>query len=213
MTVIAVLAFTLCIGCFNYVDKPLAPLSTTYRNEQSQVPSGWRKIDAYGKFSFYLPSNMQHTGVGIENLHGEYTNGRIHLSYDYEPIGILSYDRRTQAFGKDFQEMELEIDGRKSFLFLYQSSDFKKRRTYNADLFVGDLPNGEVLLHMWTMSWSAKRIDTVKTIFQTIKFYNRYSSFALRTWNEKSTLSFTCVRYLLTSFPDDGSPPHRGCKQ
>ncbi|HEX7773597.1 MAG TPA: hypothetical protein VF435_14350, partial [Pyrinomonadaceae bacterium] len=153
-------------GCFTYVDKPVTPLSSA----QHQVPSGWRKIDAYGKFSFYLPPNMRHTGVGIENLHGEFSNGRIHLSYDYEPIDILAYDRRTLAFGKDFQEIELQVDGRKAYLFLYQSSDFRKRRTYNADLFVGDLPNRDVILHMWTMSWSPKRIETVKAIFQTIKF-------------------------------------------
>ena len=174
-TVIAFLAFTLLVtGSFtspNHVDKPVTRLSNNYRNEEFQVPSGWRKIDAYGKFSFYLPPNMRDTGIrGIENLHSEYSNGRIHLSFDYEPYGVLSYDRRTLAFGKDFQEIELQVDGRKSFLFLYQSFDFKRRRTYHADLFVGDLPNGDVLLHMWTMSWSARRIETARTIFQTIKF-------------------------------------------
>lgn len=172
---ITILAFTLwsnifVTGCFTY-DKPVTLSSNNYRSEQHQVPSGWRKIDAYGKFSFYLPPNMWDTGIrGIDDLHGEYTNGRIHLSFDYEPNGVLSYDRRTRAFGKDFQEIELQVDGRKAYLFLYQSSDFKKRRTYNADLFVGDLPKRDVLLHMWTMSWSAKRIETVKIIFQTIRF-------------------------------------------
>lgn len=160
-TVIAILAVTL----WNNI------LSSSSPNAPYQAPSGWRKIDAEGKFNFYLPPNMWDTGVhGIENLHHEYTNGRLHLSYDYEPYGVLAYDRRARAFGKDFQETELQIDGRKAFLFVHQDFDMKKRRTYNADLFVGDFPNGEVILHMWTMSWSPRYVETAKTIFQTIKF-------------------------------------------
>src|SRR4051812_9404088 len=99
---IAVLVFTLCV--------------------QNSVPSGWRKIDANGTFSFYLPQGMRDTGIsGTESLHREYTNGRMHLSFDYQPNGILGYTKRIQAFGKDFQEPELLVDGRKSFLFVYQN--------------------------------------------------------------------------------------------
>jgi len=138
---------------------------------QDPVPSRWRKTDAHGKFTFYLPPEMWDTGSqGIENLHGEYTNGRMHLSYDYEPYGYLAYENRARAFGKDFQEIELQVDGKKSFLFIYQGLDRKKRRTYNADLYVGDIPNHAPLLSMHVSSRSARYIETAKTIFRTIKF-------------------------------------------
>jgi hypothetical protein len=157
----------------NTVAQPAKTVSTNTPVAQDAVPYGWRKIDAYGKFTFYLPPNMHDTGVtGMENLHREYTNGRLHLSYDYDPFGYLAYEKRALAYGKDFQEIELQVDGRKAFLFLHQGSDLKKRRTYDADLFVGDLPNHDVILHMWTMSWSARHLETAKTIFRTIKFSN-----------------------------------------
>jgi len=137
---------------------------------QSSIPSGWRKIEPNDKFSFYLPPDMRDTGVrGIENLHHEYTNGRMHLSFDYEPMGILAYSNRARAFGKNYQETELLVDGRKSFLFVYQSVDRKNRPTFNADLYVGDLPNGQSVLHMWMSSRSAQYVERATTIFQTIK--------------------------------------------
>jgi len=178
-TTIAILAFTLwnnilVSGCFtsaNRVDKPATPLSKNNPYPQYPVPSDWRKIDADGKFSFYLSPDMRDTGIiGTESLHREYTNGRMHLSFDYQPNSFVAYPQRPQSFGKDFQEIELQVDGRKSFLFLYQSSDRRKQRMHNADLYVGDLPNNEVTLHMWMSSKSALDVETAKTIFRTIKF-------------------------------------------
>jgi hypothetical protein len=177
--IIAILAFTfwtnaLVSGYFtllNRADKTATTVNNNNPEAQDSTPSGWRKIDADGKFSFYLPPDMRVTGVrGIENFHREYTNGRMHLSFDYKPFGFLSYERRELKFGKGFQETELQIDGRKSFLFLYQDLDRKKRRTHDADLYVGDLPKGEVTLRMWMTSNSPRDVETAKSIFQTIKF-------------------------------------------
>ena len=158
-------------GFFTRSNAQALPAGNNDPDTQTPVPSGWRKMDAYGKFSFYLPPNMWDTGIrGIENLHGEYTNGRLHLSFDYEPFGYLAYSNRALAFKKGFQEIELSIDGRKAFLFLHQNLDRKKRRTYNAQLYVGNLPNGDVILSMLISSRSARYMETAKTIFQTIKF-------------------------------------------
>ena len=164
----------LCVLCVFVVVIPITTDAQTPiqpSDAQNPVPANWRKIDANGKFSFYLPPNMWDTGVmGIENYHKEFTNGRLHLSFDYEPYGFLAYENRARAFGNDFQEIELQVDGRKCFLFLYKGFDYKKRRVYQADFFVGDLPNGDVILHMWTMSWSPRYVETAKTIFRTIRF-------------------------------------------
>ncbi len=177
-TVAAILAFTVwsntfVSGCFSEVSDVSRSATPVNNDLELQVPPGWRKIDAEGKFSFYLPPDMHMSGTGIENLHREYTNGRINVNFDYEPFGFLGYEKRELAFGKGFQETELQVDGRKAYLFLYQSLDFRKRRIYQADLFVGDLPNHEVLLHMWIICWSQRRIETAKTIFGTIKFSAR----------------------------------------
>jgi hypothetical protein len=168
---IAVLVFTLWNNILGPESLTSPRVEQPFAAAQNSVPSGWRKIDANGKFIFYLPPSMRDTGAsGIEEFHKEYTNGRLHLSFDYEPMGILAYSNRTVAFGKNFQETELQIDGRKSYLFVHQGLDRKKRRTYNAHLYVGDLPNGHSILHMWVTSWSAQNVETAKTIFQTVKF-------------------------------------------
>lgn len=178
-TTITILAITLwnnilasgCLTSANHADKPATTLSNNSPYPQETVPSGWRKIDADGRFSFYLPPRMRDTGIsGTESLHREYTNGRMHLSFDYQPQSFLAYAQRARSFGKGFQEIELQVDGRKSFLFLHQSSDRRKQPTYNADLYVGDLPNGQVTLHMWMSSKSALDVEAAKTIFQAIKF-------------------------------------------
>ena len=160
-TTIAVLAFTL--GNNIFATGCLTPPAY-------QVPSGWRKIDADGKFSFYLPPDMRDIGRGsIENFHREYTNGRIHLSFDYHPFFHRAYENRAIAFGKDFQEIELQVDGKKAFVFVYQTKDWKNRRLHMAEFFVGDLPNDEVILAMTADSRSRQAIETAKTIFRTVK--------------------------------------------
>jgi len=137
---------------------------------QDSVPSGWRKIDAEGKFSFYLPANMYLTGRGIENLHLEYSNGRLHVGFDYKAFFCRAYENRERAFGKNFKEEELQVDGKRAFLFVYQTRDYKKRRLYMAELHVGDLPNCKVILWMTVSSRSPQAMQTAKTIFSTINF-------------------------------------------
>jgi len=95
---------------------------------------------------------------------------KLHFQYNYQPNSILWYTNRTQAFGKVFQETKLQVDGKKSFLFVYQNRDKRNQLTYNADLYVGDLPNGQVTLHMWVSSRSAQDVEAAKTIFSRIKF-------------------------------------------
>jgi len=177
-TTAALLVFTLWTnlsvsGFFplrNRVETPSLPASKNNPDAQQPIPAGWRKIDAHGKFSFYLPPNMRDTQRGgMENYHGEYTNDRMYLTYDYEPFGFLDYEQREVKFGKGVQETQLQIDGNRSFLFLHQNLDKRKRRVYNADLYVGDLPNGKVIVYMSVSSGSPQDIETAKTIFQTIK--------------------------------------------
>ena len=172
---IGIITFIVWSGCSTpatRVVEPAPAVSSSVNNQRSGIviPDKWKKIDADGKFSFYLPPDMRETGRGIENYHREYTNGRMQVSFDYEPFGILAYQNRERAYGKDFQERSLEVDGRKWFIFFYQSSTFWKRKTYNADLHVGDLPNSDVILWMRITSFKPAGIKTAETIFSTVQF-------------------------------------------
>ena len=135
----------------------------------NEIPAGWRKIDANGKFSFYLPPDMRVTGVGIENYHREYSNGKVNISFDYDPFEVLAYPVRASV-GKNLQETSLEIDGRKAYLFTYENTDLRKRPYYTADLSIGDLPNGHVKLRMSISCWRQSRLKIAETIFRSIKF-------------------------------------------
>ena len=153
--IIAIIAFTFC----NSIARG------------NEIPAGWKKIDANGKFSFYLPPDMRDTGVmGMENYHKEYTNGKLNVSFDYDPFDILAYPVRPGSLGKNLRETSLEIDGRKSFMFLYETTDMRKRPYYIAELSVGDLPNGDVKLRMWVLCWRQSRLKIADTIFRSIKF-------------------------------------------
>ena len=169
---IAILIFVFWTNTFKPWTTPVAAvINNNLRGVQTSVPSGWRKIDADGKFSFYLPPDMRDTGrSSLENFHREYTNGRMQVRFDYDPYQHLAYSNRAGTFGSGFQEMELQVDGQKSFLFIYKNVDRKNRRMHNADLYVGDLPNSYVTMYMGVTSRSERDLETAKTIFRTINF-------------------------------------------
>jgi|SRR5688572_6914358 len=149
---------------------PATPENNSLPEAQDSVPAGWRKIDADGKFSFYLPPDMRDLDRGsLENYHDEYTNGRVHVSFDYKPSFRLSYERRAIAFGKGFEEIEFQIDGKKAFMFVYEAKDWRNKRIYMAQLNVGDLPNGECIIWMIADSRSRQGMDIAKKIFRTVR--------------------------------------------
>lgn len=169
---IAILTFVFWTNTFTPWTRPVAAVNNNnLPDAQTSVPSGWRKIDADGKFSFYLPPDMRDTGrSSLENFHREYTNGRMQVRFDYDPYQHLAYSNRGRTFGSGFQEIELQVDGKRSFLFIHQGSDRKNRRTHNAELYVGDLPNSYVTMYMGVTSRSERDLETAKTIFRSIKF-------------------------------------------
>jgi len=117
---------------------------------QTAVPDGWRKVDAEGRLTFYLPPDMEQANVhGIENLYQQYSNGRMKFSFVYEPDAVLAYEDRESQFGRDYQEIKTEVDGRPSFLFIYRRDAAEGRAlSHNADVYVGDLPKAQVKLWM-----------------------------------------------------------------
>jgi hypothetical protein len=136
----------------------------------ASVPKGWKQINANGLFTFYLPRGAWDTGFsGTEDFYKEYRIGRMRFMFVYEPTSRLSYDMRAQEFGKGFQEQVVEIAGRKAYLFHYVQRE-KRRRRYYADLYIGDLPNGEVKLWLQADSLVPADLEIAKKIFHTVEF-------------------------------------------
>jgi hypothetical protein len=114
---------------------------------------------------------MRDTGrSGTESLYRVYTNGKMQVSFDYQPFSFLEYTKREQAFGKGFQETEMQVGCEKAFLFAYQDTDRRGRKVYNADLYVGNLPDHQVKLQVQVSSTNPAMVDLAKKIFGTIVF-------------------------------------------
>jgi hypothetical protein len=136
----------------------------------ASIPRGWKKINADGLFTFYLPQGAWDTGFsGTEDFYKEYRIGKLRFMFVYHPASRLSYDRREQAFGKGFQEQVVEIAGRKAYSFDYVQNE-RGRKRYYTDLYIGDFPNGEVKLWMQADSWRPADLVIAKKIFRTVEF-------------------------------------------
>lgn len=134
------------------------------------VPRGWKKVNAEGLFTFYLPGSAWDTGLsGTDDFYREWRIGRMRFMFVYEPMSVLSYDSREKVFGTGFRESLIEVSGRKAYLFDYSLIE-KGRREYYTDLFVGDLPKAQVKLWMQADSARPADLETARKIFRTVEF-------------------------------------------
>jgi hypothetical protein len=136
----------------------------------ANVPTDWKKLEANGLFTFFLPRGARDTGFsGTEDYYREYRIGQLRLMFVYRPTSLLSYDKREQAFGKGFREQVVEIGGRRAYLFDYVQKE-KGRKRYYADLYIGDFPHEEVNLWMQADSRRPADLEIAKKIFRTVEF-------------------------------------------
>jgi hypothetical protein len=131
---------------------------------------GWKIEKAEGRFTIRLPPSAWDTGLhGIDEFYREWRIGRLRFVLIHEPMGIVSYSKREQEFGKGFRESIIEIGGRKAYLCDYTRKE-KGRTRYYTEVFVGDWPNSKVKLWMRGNSSRATDVETAKKIFHTLEF-------------------------------------------
>jgi hypothetical protein len=134
------------------------------------VPTEWKKVNAQGRFTFYLPPSAWDTGFsGLDEFYKEWRIRRMRFTFVYQPMGSLSYDMREKVFGKGFTESVVEIGGRKAYLCDYSGIE-KGRKRYYTDLYVGDWPHGHVRLRMHASSARPADLEIAKKIFSTVEF-------------------------------------------
>jgi len=93
------------------LDTPAAPVSNNNPYAQQPIPAGWRKIDAHGKFTFYLPPNMRDTRIGgMEKLRAFlwqfYADVRQHQVASDRAIGQTTREREPGRRRRDRLEPE-----------------------------------------------------------------------------------------------------------
>ncbi|HKO41963.1 MAG TPA: hypothetical protein VJU84_01630 [Pyrinomonadaceae bacterium] len=157
---VLVISLTVCCPIF----------SGQQTNASFSVPEGWKKVNARGLFTFYLPRGAWDTGFrGIDEYYQDWRVGRMRFKVVYEPMGHLSYDSREKVFGKVFKESVVEIGGRKAYLCEYSGLE-KGRKRYYADLYVGEWPQGHVKLWMQADAARPADLEIAKQIFHTLEF-------------------------------------------
>jgi len=155
-----VITFTVC--CPASLGQQLSP--------NVNVPKGWKKVNAEGLFTFYLPPSAWDTGFsGTDDYYREWRIGRMRFMFVYEPMSVLAYDSREKVFSRAFQESVIEIGGRKAYLFDYSQVE-RGRKEYYTDLYVGDLPKAQVKLWMQADSARPADLEIAKKIFRTVEF-------------------------------------------
>lgn len=115
---------------------------------------GWEKIEADGKFSFYLQPDLKEVELigcpfGIRKYFG---NQSLAVGYDYIPHGATQYGSRGKSFcelmeksladQEMFQSSEVEIGGRRARQIFWQVGDPKHSQMM---LCFPDLGDGTVL--------------------------------------------------------------------
>ncbi len=134
------------------------------------VPLGWKRVNAEGLFTFYLPPSAWDTGFrGTDDYYREWRIGKMRFMFVYEPMSVLAYDSREKVFGRGFQESVIEIGERKAYLFDYSQVE-RGRKEYYTDLYVGDLPKVQVKLWMQADSARLADLEIAKKIFRTVEF-------------------------------------------
>jgi hypothetical protein len=73
------------------------------------------------------------------------------------------------VFGSGFKESVVEVGGRKAYLFEYSLIE-RRRRGYYMELYVGELPKGQVKLWMHSDSARLADLELAKKIFRTVEF-------------------------------------------
>ena len=138
------------------------------------VPSDWKKVDAEGRFSFFLPPDMEeHPVKGIDSYVGEYRNSDVALSFDY---GWWSDSFKYYPSRPQYQEATVEIDGKAAKVITFFRSEHDNPFPYVAAIHFADVGTGPgeggmiTKLTLWADCKSPADQDIAKEIFSSIKF-------------------------------------------
>jgi hypothetical protein len=136
------------------------------------APEGWKRIDAQGRFSFYIPPEMKRIDVhGIDSYVEKYSSDTMTLDFDYG-----QYSNPLDNEGEeDYRSEVVEIDGRKARLVTLTLTGENLGYKYYAGLYFPDVDPLERRtpkpgLTVGVSSKSKADQERAKKIFSTIRF-------------------------------------------
>jgi hypothetical protein len=155
-----------------------APTSTeTWMGKTEPVPQDWKHIDANGKFTFFVPPDMEEEVVqGTDSYVGQYrsTNVRLYFDYGWWPGNLC--DARYTAQKPQHRDAATQIGGQPARLVTFYEPDPKMDHAFPhiAVVCFADLgtegPGQTITLTMWANGQGRAEQQTAAKIFRSIKF-------------------------------------------
>jgi hypothetical protein len=130
--------------------------------------SDWQTIDVNGLFTFRLPAvfvkraSSSDQGERVEYAHGD---TQVVAIWGHSESG--AYDERRQSWMNDYTESTTRIRGLRANIRTY-SHTVNAKRTYRAELNLGNWQNGEVQLYLRVEGTDPSTLDTAREIFKSV---------------------------------------------
>jgi len=126
-------------------------------------------IDVDGLFSFQLPAGWaKRSSFNVAEVRGEWAKGDTKLVYVWGQTESGGYDERRQSWMNDYEETMTRIGGRRANVRSFSRMKDGKR-TYHAELNVGNWEKGEVQLFLRVEGSDAATIELAKEIFKSVR--------------------------------------------
>ncbi len=155
---------------FPYLIVLLAVCSVSVVTQQNSSTNEWQTIAVDDLFTFRLPAEfIKRSSSATENERAEYYKGETKLVYLWGHTESVGYSDRRQAGMNDYQESTTRIGGKRANIRTYWQT-VKGKRSYRAELNVGNWEKGEVQLYMGIESSDAAALDTAREIFKSVTF-------------------------------------------
>jgi hypothetical protein len=138
---------------------------------QVSIRAGWRKIDADGHFTFYLPKSMKLRSEArcLECAWGStYSDNRIRLYTEYTSWNE-EYAANYLTKQKEYVKELVEVDGRKAKIQSWRAEDSPKGFGYIAEVrFYG--ADGKLEARMSALCKEGHDVEIAKQVFKTVDF-------------------------------------------
>lgn len=127
----------------------------------------WKTVDVNGLFTFRLPAGF--TKHSSDDVRAEYQKSETKLVYIWGQTESPVFTDRRQASMHDYKESITRISGKRANIRTYWQN-VNSRRSYRAELNVGNWEKGEVQLYMRVESSDPAMLDTAREIFKSVSF-------------------------------------------
>jgi hypothetical protein len=165
--IVAILTFTVGVAIFVLCGSLQALEEIPAPQQRPAIPEGWKKVEAEGRFSFYLPPDMKSVELScyLSDWEGFDILANQSLGLDYGYGARVSCDRLLSLSDKaTLQTFSVEVGGRKATLSKWVDGTGSRMR-----LCIPDVGDGKTKLNLRVMYNDARGADMARQVFDTIE--------------------------------------------